>query len=668
METESYESQMNGHGDSATLDDSQNTEPYSNTSSPLPSGLLDDIVQWDLDVAEHNGCGDSGFSEATLQKHNQATKRPHSFDNEGSKGCKIPKYSAHGENSTLSITIPNGNSDGDKTAHSKHTDAGNHNDKFDYHEPLSPDVQITGCVAAPHDSSNDIVIINGPAATGSDGARGFTHRSESVELDASTIISILGPQNIDLVYEKLARHGGLGNRVDIVINELLEEQTFSSSAFTPTAGPVPSCSQSTTSTSVVHSSSSGINYSVASGSASTSTTSSSPAPVLGRIARDVEGACDQLKASLLDSRTNTTATRALLANHIQEITRLQDELDTVIRLQEDAEKIEQKAMAEDVEHISSKFKEVDTNHIMIMLEERRGKKDRVKMVISDLKKQIDTSKAPEAGDEVTVGGTGNNEQDQLVNEMETISKILPDIDKNEIYAYLEAHFNSHNRIQIVTEELLRQAGDIPPNSQETSSSIETPKPKEDDSSNSANIISAALNNAKANGEIDDLQSLTQVQKDMETLKELFPDCDPVYFFQMLQKHEAVPDRVTVISTQMFENKNYPKYSDRLAKMKKDDMKKKLQNLELNMKEFLQMFPDPKEVFYNEEKQVSDLYKQHALAQLKNMLPIFHADYISKTLNQHKGHFTPAIKALQQEMETFLTGISFNNINIETKYV
>jgi len=46
------------------------------------------------------------------------------------------------------------------------------------------------------------------------------------------------------------------------------------------------------------------------------------------------------------------------------------------------------------------------------------------------------------------------DSDPLVEDMKTVTRMFPGRDLNEIYAYLEAHTDKRNRVQIVTDELL----------------------------------------------------------------------------------------------------------------------------------------------------------------------------------------------------------------------
>ena len=54
--------------------------------------------------------------------------------------------------------------------------------------------------------------------------------------------------------------------------------------------------------------------------------------------------------------------------------------------------------------------------------------------------------------------------------------------------------------------------------------------------------------------------------------QLFPDCDPNFLFEKLEKMSNTKNRTDVLAGELFENKNYPKLKD--VKAKEDKEKKR----------------------------------------------------------------------------------------------
>ena len=111
--------------------------------------------------------------------------------------------------------------------------------------------------------------------------------------------------------------------------------------------------------------------------------------------------------------------------------------------------------------------------------------------------------------------------------MKTISLMFPEQDNNEIYAYLEAHHNNPNRIQLVTEELLRMQG-----VNYTQDSLIDLTLESQDSNN-------AESHVKDTGRGKSSPTVTTVSdildRDINTLLAIFIDSDPLFLRKELEQ-------------------------------------------------------------------------------------------------------------------------------------
>ena len=337
---------------------------------------------------------------------------------------------------------------------------------------------------------------------------------------------------------------------------------------------------------------------------------------------------------------------------------------------------------EDVEVVMKRMPNADANRVLALLESRKNDKNRIKSVIQVL---IETS---DSGDEVQVIETGqasnttrrvldesvvNN--DPLYKDMLKISKMFPNIGKNEIYALCETYHDRPNRVQLIMEELLdSERSDDSQEVQRKIPRLDTDgsldkipkKAPEKDSENGAKSKTSgsegqSSSGAKAGSSSADgdkkpedknkpeISPLEELQQNVEDMMAVFPDCDPDYLYYMLEQRFKDPSRVQNLSAQMLETRNYPKLKERLEKEKRASNIRRIKNMEFKMDEFLQMFPDPIPHFSDETRPVTDSYKEHGIAHLKNMFPGMHVAYIQEVYERtHKHHFYPAFSQLEKE--------------------
>ena len=172
-------------------------------------------------------------------------------------------------------------------------------------------------------------------------------------------------------------------------------------------------------------------------------------------------------------------------------------------------------------------------------------------------------------------------------DVEKIALVVPNRDRAEIYAYLEAHQNKANRVNIVIDEFLRTPQDHdaceeeedrpcplpPPPAVEKSIDVPTPKP------------------------------LSALERDVEQICTVFIGVDPNYVHERLIELGNIKERVELLSAMMLEKNDYPRLKDRLEKENKEKRNSKIRSMEFNMEEFLTLYQDPLKTFYDESKKV-----------------------------------------------------------------
>ena len=201
------------------------------------------------------------------------------------------------------------------------------------------------------------------------------------------------------------------------------------------------------------------------------------------------------------------------------------------------------------------------------------------------------------------------QENPLIADVLSLIAMFPDQDASEIYAYLQAFKDNDDRVQLVIDELLQLQNQF--------RSVEA-----GNSNNSSNPAS-------------------QYHADLDTLTDIFIDCDPEYLVHILVAHIDDPDRLQTVTAELFENRDgYPKLTDRLERAQKEAIRWRLMNPVLELEKFLDMFPDPDAHFGDESQPVSESYKQHAMMQLSNDFRLFKIDFVRSKFKTHKFHFAP----------------------------
>jgi hypothetical protein len=277
----------------------------------------------------------------------------------------------------------------------------------------------------------------------------------------------------------------------------------------------------------------------------------------------------------------------------------------------------------DVKLVQNEMKEANPNEIFMLLEQFADLENRVKMVINTL---IVKDHSKSKSNTPTCTETANM---PMLDDLNIISALFPNRERTEIYAYLEAHYHDPKRIQVVTEELLQQQID----NTERTGTIIIPPPN-----------------------INDLGFIEKLQQEVEVLRNIFPDCDPDYLFSELEARAGDPHRTESLSAKLFDQRNYPRLGERLKKEQVQEQVRKLRELKLNVEEFLTMFSDPKETFYDVTKPVTERYKQHAWQQLLKDFPMLTDNYIKKKFDSQNQHYLPTMTILNKVAALYRNGL------------
>ncbi|XP_013384323.1 kinesin-related protein 4 [Lingula anatina] len=468
-------------------------------------------------------------------------------------------------------------------------------------------------------------------------------KEASVFRDAQQIASVLNKgDEIQIIYEKLEQNRKVPHRVDIVTNELVEE------------GFIDLTKDNTQDTE-------------------------------SSLLQDVDKVVQVIHILHPGKTVDPNIVFELLERNLHKENRVQFVVDTILAKEKD-EKNEivpkeqgnegSDDIMKEVGHISQLFPNVDPNEIFVLLEEKNNINTRKKDVIDELKSRK-TSNSENQSVVIPVDNNESNsksrhaeekvtfDNDPIYTDMQFLARMFPDKDRNEIYAYLEAHHQNPNRIQVVAEEFLRMQGGsqdeegtnvklTPLSSQNSEESFEMLHDVKTASGEDKGTNHSTEDKSHNTPAVFDDTPKTRLEIEVEELKAIFPDCDPDYLVKALIMRENDPERSKHLAAQMLETKNFPRLKDVIEKQKKFAKKKQLEKMRshFDIKEFLQMFDDPQTYFYDEAKPVSNNYKNCAIVQLMNDFPLMKDPYIRTIFEKHKFHFAPTVRELAEEAGDF----------------
>ena len=139
---------------------------------------------------------------------------------------------------------------------------------------------------------------------------------------------------------------------------------------------------------------------------------------------------------------------------------------------------------------------------------------------------------------------------------------------------------------------------------------------------------------------------SNLNDDFEQIKLIVYDCEHNYIRDQLKLHENNPKRVQLIFNEMLEKKSYPHMRDFLLKQKREQELDRHFNMNLDLEEFLKIYPNPHEYFYKRERSVSDNYKHHCKTLLANNFKLIDLESIEKCLFENNWILTLSFKELE----------------------
>lgn len=143
----------------------------------------------------------------------------------------------------------------------------------------------------------------------------------------------------------------------------------------------------------------------------------------------------------------------------------------------------------------------------------------------------------------------------------------------------------------------------------------------------------------------------QIADDFEKISMIVVDCDPSYLIEQLKLMSGKKNRVELILSNLLEDKKYPKLKDYIKRKNMEKELESLTNMQLNMEEFLKMYPNPVEFFYDKESKVTDNYTTHSRIALLNKFIIISRETIDNILAENKFHFTPTYRQLEDAISS-----------------
>ena len=302
----------------------------------------------------------------------------------------------------------------------------------------------------------------------------------------------------------------------------------------------------------------------------------------------------------------------------------------------------------------------DPNQVYVYLEENQSLNNRVEKVVELILKESDIEsdagpikiKKPTSVSlnnlnvikpvisSKTLTQTRAEIEHALLPDIETVSKAVPNVDRNLICNLLEPLQDNPSRAEIVIEQLLLKG--IKSDGNFTSDILTLPF---------AGIPE------KLKKELSE-ESLIALENDAAILRSAFPLCDPIYIYERLSAVPAQPvnngglSRVQALGVELAEYRNYPTMQERIDKQKKQARIKYLMNMSLNLKEFLAKFPEPVQEFTDESKTMTTNYCAHLEAYLFSTYSHIKFDYIKSVMFRHNNRLSACVSCLETDMKTF----------------
>ncbi|XP_046338609.2 uncharacterized protein LOC124119946 [Haliotis rufescens] len=434
-----------------------------------------------------------------------------------------------------------------------------------------------------------VTVANGGTSDGTQDDKPAIVKIASVQRDAEVIASVVPNVNVLAVYDKLASQRKNPNRMDIVTTELLDNPPDNDLGTDEAKGE----------------------------------TASKPT-----LYEDVKSVVHKVKQVAASMKLNPAEIYVLLERHADAADRTDVVANWFLQdLKNTAGASNEVDLFDEVQKVITKVPAANPDQVYTLLESFSSHGDRVQKVVDQLTKVVDK---PVLKKDDSLPNDPQLRNDPVFLDMRKVAKMFPEMDRNEIYAYIEAHHDKKDRVQLVIEEILRST---------------------------RGSLSTSLSVSSDGGEVTPMkpafQGACSLQGEVDQLREIFPDCDPNYLFEQLEEKANDAERVKNLAAQMFEKRNYPKLKDTLDKQQKIARQRQIKNLKFDMENFLSKFPDPVEYFSKTDTNMSDSYKEHCLAYVKNEFEWFKDGYLKKVLNKNNFHLAPALqefKGLKASLE------------------
>ncbi|XP_071079624.1 uncharacterized protein [Haliotis cracherodii] len=411
----------------------------------------------------------------------------------------------------------------------------------------------------------------------------------SLQQDAEVIASLVPNVGVSVIYDKLFPIRTNPNRMDIVTTELLDNP--------PDAAQTDEAPRSK------------------------GETVSKPA-----LYEDVKSVIHKVKQVAASMKLNPAEIYVLLERHADAADRTDVVANLFLQdLKNTAGASNEVDLFDEVQKVITKVPAANPDQVYALLESFSSHGDRVQKVVDQLTKVVDKP--------IVIDDDSLPSEPQLINDdpvfsdMKKVAEMFPEMDRNEIYAYLEAHHDKKDRVLRVTEEIGRSS----------TGSRSTP-------------LSVSSDGGEVTPMKPALQGACSLQGEVDQLREIFPDCDPNYLFEQLEEKANDAQRVKNLAAQMFEKRNYPKIKDMLEKKQKNDRQEQIKNLKFDMENFLSKFPDPVEYFSKTDTNMSDSYKEHCFVYVRNEFDCFTLAHMKKVLEKYNHHLAPALRELKKLKE------------------
>ncbi len=139
----------------------------------------------------------------------------------------------------------------------------------------------------------------------------------------------------------------------------------------------------------------------------------------------------------------------------------------------------------------------------------------------------------------------------------------------------------------------------------------------------------------------------KIQSKSSTLQILFPQADPEFLHQKVVELIADEPAFNRWVDESLETKGseFPSRSDYEKRQEEAELMQKYSE-ELTAEQILDMYDDPVEYFSDTSRKASDLYKRHAVQQLKKVYRTLQANAINKAFVESKCLYYPTYKSLK----------------------